>query len=90
MNPIDEIWNDFASKAFPGVPAADLLAERGIVLGGIIGTISYITAVQDPDAMMGRIGEVIKAMQETADVELKSLKDARKDLPACYDGSPVL
>jgi hypothetical protein len=90
MTQIEAFWKEFKNQAFPDVEDHKLAPQRGVFFAGVVCTISHLTSVRDPDAVLGRLGELVKALEESAAIEVKAIKEAQRKNPDCYDGSHEL
>jgi len=91
MTILEQMWQDFRAKAFPDVPADDLMeAERGSFMAGVTASVSYQTKARDADLALGRLGELVKAIQDQSDIDVELVRKLRENAAGkveCYDGS---
>lgn len=86
---LDKYWDEFADVALRGhKPNDDLTYERRIWFAGVVAVMNHITRVQDIDAVVGYVGELVRDMDNVAKREMATASDPNKPDPdVCYDGS---
>jgi hypothetical protein len=96
---LDNYWNTFKNEAFKDVDknVDDLSHERRIWFAGAVSVMSYVTQVQDIDMVVGRVGELVRELDEISKREIENAKQAlvstkyeKPDPSVCYDGSAPL
>jgi len=98
---LDNYWNTFKNEAFKDVDKNDDLShERRIWFAGVVSVMSYVTEVQDIDMVVGRVGELVRELDEISKREIKAAKEEQEaqtsvryekpDPTVCYDGSVSL
>lgn len=86
---LDKYWEEFASVALKGpTKNDDLTYERRIWFAGVVAVMNHVTKVQDIDALVGYVGELVRDMDAVAKREMAAADaEGKPDPEICYDGS---
>jgi hypothetical protein len=87
---LDTYWNQFREQAFKErEDEHDYDYERRLWFAGVVAVVAHVAHAKDPDAMFGRLGEIVREVDAVQKHETAAREAAanKPDQEVCYDGT---